>query len=202
VLTFLLTLLAFIAVCVALYYFWRQVLAVVIVLTLFITLAVGGVLAYMYCSDHDCSQLRFIGWLIVVSALVGGLGKAYEAWTRKRWIEEQVREGAGRFREANPGDSSTFYLHADGFKYTWDERAKKVLRRELSADDRNRIEHMERTGKTVSRLWKHTDGRTYIEYGEDGLTSRPEPPSNRCPTCGEEYREQCPACQQRRKLQA
>jgi len=163
VLIFLLTLLAFIGVCVALYYFWRQVLAVVIVLALLITLAVGAFLAYAYCSDHDCSR---IGQFIVALALVGALLKAFELWDRKRSIERQVREGDRRFRELNPGNTGPWYLLTGGFQYSWDEQAKKVRRQEISEDDRKRIEQMHKTGKAVSRRWIDQDGNTRIDYGD------------------------------------
>jgi len=163
VLTLLLTLLAFIGVCVALYYFWRQVLAVVIILTIFIALAVGGFLAYAYCSDHDCSRM---GSFIVAFALVGALLKAFELWDRKRSLERQVREGDRRFREANPGNTGPWYLLTGGFQYSWDEQAKKVRRQEISEDDRKRIEHMQKTGKTVSTRWIDKDGNTFVDYGE------------------------------------
>jgi len=172
VLIFLLTLLTFIGVCVALYYFWRQVLAVVIVLGLLITLAVGAFFAYLHCSDHDCSGLRLIGLLIVVLALIGVVQKASDPWRRKRWIEKQVREGARRFREANPGNSS-WRLLVEGFEYTWDEQANKVRRQEISEEVRERIEHMQQSGKTVSRHWIDQDGNTVIDYGDvdkDGNT--------------------------------
>jgi hypothetical protein len=39
--------------------------------------------------------------------------------------------------------------------------------------DRKRIEHMQQTGKMVSRRWVNKDGNTYIDYGDvdkDGNT--------------------------------
>jgi hypothetical protein len=163
VLIFLLTLLAFISVCVALYYFWRQVFAVVIILTLLIALVVGGLLAFGYCSGRDCSP---IGKWIVAFALGAVLLRALELWDGKRSLERQVREGDRSFREANPGNTGPWYLLTGGFQYSWDEQTKKVLRQEISEEDRKRIEHTKQIGATASQRWVDKDGNSFIEYGE------------------------------------